>query len=105
MGRWPPPCAGPTPKRGSASGSLRSPPEGSCAAVLSLTYATEWIARRHLANLARRRRHLSRMLGTEVGTVDRTTAELGEAIEQFLHLEARGWKGRTGTALLVPTWA
>jgi hypothetical protein len=64
------------------------------------TYATDWIARRHLANLARRRRHLSRMLGTEVGTADRTDAELGEAIKQFLHLEASGWKGRTGTALL-----
>jgi CelD/BcsL family acetyltransferase involved in cellulose biosynthesis len=64
------------------------------------TYATEWIARRHLANLARRRRHLSQALGTGIDTVDRTAVALDEAIEEFLRLEGSGWKGRAGTALL-----
>jgi Acetyltransferase (GNAT) domain len=61
---------------------------------------TEGIAKKHLANLARRRRHLDRMLGTEIGTVDRAAAEPGKAVEEFLRLEAAGWKGRAGTALL-----
>jgi CelD/BcsL family acetyltransferase involved in cellulose biosynthesis len=33
-------------------------------------------------------------------TVDRAAADPGKAIEHFLQLEASGWKGRTGTALL-----
>jgi CelD/BcsL family acetyltransferase involved in cellulose biosynthesis len=65
-----------------------------------LSYQTEWVARRHLANLARRRRHLERMLGSPIGTVDRAAVDPDTAIEQFLQLEASGWKGRTGTALL-----
>ena len=64
------------------------------------TYATEWIARRHLANLARRRRRLGQTLDAEIGTVDRAAVDLGKALEEFLHLEASGWKGRTGTAFL-----
>lgn len=64
------------------------------------TYAAEWIARRHRANLARRRRDLSRKLGAEIGAVDRASTDLDQALEQFLRLEASGWKGRTGTALL-----
>jgi CelD/BcsL family acetyltransferase involved in cellulose biosynthesis len=64
------------------------------------TYAGEWMARRHLANLARRRRRLNQMLGVPIGTVDRTVVGLGKAIEEFLQLEASGWKGRSGTALL-----
>lgn len=64
------------------------------------TYAREWISRKHLANFARRRRDLGRKLGDEVRTVDRAAADVGGAIEQFLVLEAAGWKGRTGTAFL-----
>jgi CelD/BcsL family acetyltransferase involved in cellulose biosynthesis len=63
------------------------------------TYATEWVAKKHLANLARRRRQLSRTLGCPVDTVDRAATGLDGAIEEFLHLEASGWKRQTGTAL------
>jgi CelD/BcsL family acetyltransferase involved in cellulose biosynthesis len=65
-----------------------------------LTYALEWISRKHRANYARRRRNLGRELGIEISTVERVAAEPDKAIEQFLHLEARGWKGRTQTAIL-----
>jgi CelD/BcsL family acetyltransferase involved in cellulose biosynthesis len=63
------------------------------------SYAREWISRKHLADMARRRRQLGRKMGTEVATVDRAAAGLDGAIEQFLTLEAKGWKGRGGTAL------
>jgi CelD/BcsL family acetyltransferase involved in cellulose biosynthesis len=63
------------------------------------TYATESVDKRHLANLARRRRQLSRILGCPVETVDRAAGRLDGAIEEFLDLEASGWKGRSGTAL------
>jgi CelD/BcsL family acetyltransferase involved in cellulose biosynthesis len=63
-------------------------------------YACEWISRKHRADLARRRRSLGRKLDAEITTVDRAASDPGKAIEQFLQLEARGWKGRTGTAFL-----
>jgi CelD/BcsL family acetyltransferase involved in cellulose biosynthesis len=63
------------------------------------TYAREWMSRKHLANQARRRRHLGKTLGTEVVTVDRGASGVNQAIEQFLTLEAKGWKGRSQTAL------
>jgi CelD/BcsL family acetyltransferase involved in cellulose biosynthesis len=63
------------------------------------TYARERIKGKQLANLARRRRQLGRTLGADVTTVDRAGHDVAGAIEQFLELEARGWKGRTGTAL------
>ena len=63
------------------------------------TYATEWVARKHLANLARRRRQLSKTLGGPVETVDRAAAGIDGAIEEFLQLEGSGWKRRAGTAL------
>ena len=63
-------------------------------------YARAWISKRHLTDFARRRRALGARLGAEVTTVDRAAADPGRAIEQFLELEASGWKGRAGTALL-----
>jgi CelD/BcsL family acetyltransferase involved in cellulose biosynthesis len=63
------------------------------------SYAREWMSRKHLANLARRRRQLGRTLGAEVATVDRAAAGLDAAVEQFLQLESKGWKGRNRTAL------
>jgi CelD/BcsL family acetyltransferase involved in cellulose biosynthesis len=62
------------------------------------TYASEWMSRKHLANMARRRRQLSRTLGSEVVTVDRAADGFDKAVEQFLELESKGWKGRRGTA-------
>jgi hypothetical protein len=53
-----------------------------------------------LANFARRRRQLRQTLEAGIDTADRTAAGLDEAIEEFLRLEASGWKGRTGTAML-----
>jgi CelD/BcsL family acetyltransferase involved in cellulose biosynthesis len=67
---------------------------------LELNYAHEWISSKHRADLARRRRALSRKLDTEITRVDRAAADPGKAIEQFLQLEASGWKGRAGTAFL-----
>jgi hypothetical protein len=80
--RWGPPAC---------RGFLRRRPEP--------TYARERISGKQLANLARRRRQVGRTLGTAVTTVERATSDLDGAIEQFLELEAKGWKGRNGTAL------
>jgi len=63
------------------------------------TYAREWMSRKHLANQARRRRHLGKALGAEVVTVDRAAEGVEAAVEQFLALESKGWKGRSRTAL------
>lgn len=63
------------------------------------TYAREWMSRKHLANMARRRRHLGKTLGTEVVTVERASDGFDKAVEQFLELESKGWKGRSRTAL------
>jgi hypothetical protein len=63
------------------------------------TYAREWMSRKHLANMARRRRHLGNTLGTEVVTVERAADGFDKAVEQFLELESKGWKGRSQTAL------
>jgi CelD/BcsL family acetyltransferase involved in cellulose biosynthesis len=63
------------------------------------TYAREWMSRKHLANQARRRRHLGKELGAEVVTVDRAAGGVEAAVEQFLALESKGWKGRSRTAL------
>ena len=64
------------------------------------TYAREWMSRKHLANMARRRRNLGKALGGELVTVDQAAAGGVEAaIERFLALEAKGWKGRSRTAL------
>jgi CelD/BcsL family acetyltransferase involved in cellulose biosynthesis len=52
---------------------------------------------KHRRELERKRRRLEDQLGGAVETVDR--ADDGEAVEEFLRLEASGWKGRTGTAL------
>lgn len=64
------------------------------------TYATEWMTRRHLANFARRRQQLGKRLGAGIDTADRAAVGLDQAIEELLRLEASGWKGRTGTAML-----
>jgi CelD/BcsL family acetyltransferase involved in cellulose biosynthesis len=63
------------------------------------TYARERISGKQLTNLARRRRQLGRTLGTAVTTLDRAATDVDGAVEQFLELEAKGWKGRAGTAL------
>jgi CelD/BcsL family acetyltransferase involved in cellulose biosynthesis len=63
------------------------------------TYAREWMSRKHLANMARRRRHLAKSLDSEVVTVDRAAGAVEAAVEQFLALESKGWKGRSRTAL------
>ena len=85
--------AGPAVRWGPAAcrGFLRRRPEP--------TYAREQISGKQLANLARRRRQVGRTLGTAVATVDRSASDLDGAVEQFLELEAKGWKGRGGTAL------
>ncbi len=63
------------------------------------SYAREWMSQKHLANMARRRRQLRCTVGAEVAAVDRAAVGLEGAIEQFLTLEAKGWKGRNRTAL------
>ena len=52
---------------------------------------------KHRREFERKRRRLEDELGAALETVDR--AEDGEAVDEFLALEASGWKGRTGTAL------
>lgn len=63
------------------------------------TYLAEWTGPKKRADLARRRRVLGRDLGAEIVTADRGVLDPDLAIEQFLRLEAGGWKGRNGTAL------
>jgi CelD/BcsL family acetyltransferase involved in cellulose biosynthesis len=63
-------------------------------------YVDEWVSKRNRKALARRRRDLRRRLDAELCTVDRAAADLEDAVERFLRLEASGWKGRSGTALL-----
>jgi hypothetical protein len=67
---------------------------------LECTYAAEWTSGKSRANLARRRRALSRSIGADVRCVDRAAVDTSHAIEQFLHIEASGWKGRSGIAVL-----
>jgi hypothetical protein len=64
------------------------------------TYAAEWISAKNRGNLARKRRNLERQCGAPVLTTERAATDPEGALDQFLHLEAAGWKGRTGTALL-----
>lgn len=52
---------------------------------------------KHRRELERKRRRLEDQLGAQLATVD--VAEDVAAVEEFLALEAAGWKGRTGTAL------
>ena len=47
--------------------------------------------------LERQRRRLAEQLGDELATVDR--AGDPDAVEEFMRIEAAGWKGRAGTAL------
>lgn len=55
------------------------------------------ISSRRKAELARRRRALERELGASVTLVDRTDDPT--AVDEFLALEASGWKGRERTAI------
>lgn len=64
------------------------------------SYMTEWVTSKNRANLARRRRLLSRSCTEPLVTVDRSRDDVGAAVEQFLDLESRGWKGRSGTDML-----
>ena len=52
---------------------------------------------KHRHELARKRRRLEEALGGTLETLDR--AQECEAVDEFLELEASGWKGRGGTAL------
>jgi CelD/BcsL family acetyltransferase involved in cellulose biosynthesis len=61
----------------------------------SQSYPNLKAKRRH--ELARKRRRLEEELGGGLETLDR--AQGCEAVDQFLELEASGWKGRGGTAL------
>lgn len=52
---------------------------------------------KHRRELERKRRRLEDELGAQLAVVD--LAEDAAAVEEFLALEASGWKGRSGTAL------
>lgn len=55
------------------------------------------LKRRHRKELARRSRRLTEDLGLEPAVRDRSDCRA--AVEQFLRLEASGWKGKQGTAM------
>jgi len=61
------------------------------------TYLHETLSGKHRYNVGRLRRRLAERLGSEPRLVDRSGES--SAIERFLELEGRGWKGRGGTAL------
>jgi CelD/BcsL family acetyltransferase involved in cellulose biosynthesis len=52
---------------------------------------------KHRREMERKRRRLEEQLGGALETVDR--ADDDAAVDDFLRLEASGWKGRTGTAV------
>jgi CelD/BcsL family acetyltransferase involved in cellulose biosynthesis len=60
-------------------------------------YLEGWVKSKDRRELRRRARLLGEELGGEPELVDRS--EDGTAIDDFLRLEASGWKGREGTAL------
>jgi CelD/BcsL family acetyltransferase involved in cellulose biosynthesis len=61
-------------------------------------YLTRALSRKRRKELARLRRRLSAHGNLELATA-RTEAELTAGLAEFLALEARGWKGRAGTAI------
>jgi CelD/BcsL family acetyltransferase involved in cellulose biosynthesis len=65
------------------------------------TYLDGRMSSRHRKQLRRKRRLLSERLGTEMTLVDRAEpdADVTAAVEDFLRMEASGWKGRAGTAM------
>lgn len=63
------------------------------------TYVDGRLSARRRKELRRQRRRLSADLGAEVATTALPGTSLGAALEEFMTLEASGWKGREGTAL------
>lgn len=61
------------------------------------TYLDDWLSKKNRANLARRRRQLVEQVGRLV-CVDRVEDADG-ALEDFLALEARSWKGQNRSAV------
>jgi CelD/BcsL family acetyltransferase involved in cellulose biosynthesis len=55
------------------------------------------LSARHRREMKRLQRRLGEELGGEVATVERSVGP--EALDDFLRLEASGWKGREGTAM------
>ena len=62
-------------------------------------YLGKSISPHHIRDMRRQQRHLER-LGTFEYTVSRQPGELLRDVEEFLLLEARGWKGKKRTAML-----
>lgn len=63
------------------------------------TYLQRSLSRERRHQLRRRRRRLAERGRLEL-TLHHSEAEVGEALEEFLALEASGWKGRAGSALI-----
>lgn len=64
------------------------------------TYLDEQMSASQRRRLGRFRRRLERELEAPVEVVDRAADDLEGALDRFLALEAGGWKGEAGTALL-----
>jgi CelD/BcsL family acetyltransferase involved in cellulose biosynthesis len=64
---------------------------------LSASEGQPTLKAKHRNELARKRRRLEEELGGRLETLDR--AQEPGAVDEFLDLEASGWKGRGGTAL------
>lgn len=62
-------------------------------------YLTQAMGAKHRKELPRRRRRLAE-LGPVSHEVPAAEPEIADAFEQFLELEARGWKGHRGTAAM-----
>jgi CelD/BcsL family acetyltransferase involved in cellulose biosynthesis len=62
-------------------------------------YLARSVGVRHRKELPRKRRRLAE-LGDVVHEVATAEADVGQALECFFDLEARGWKGRRGTAAM-----
>jgi CelD/BcsL family acetyltransferase involved in cellulose biosynthesis len=64
------------------------------------TYLSEWMSSKQRSNLGRKRRALARELGVDVVTVEHGRTDPMGAVARFLELEAAGWKGLAGTAMI-----
>ena len=63
------------------------------------TYAQDWISKKNRSNLARRRRQLGEQAGRLVCVDRMDEGDVDAALDEFLALETRSWKGQNQSAM------
>lgn len=89
-------------RRGASVTVLDPTPRAVLARRATESYLDGRLSARHRKQLRRQRRNLSQQLGAEVTVVDRALpgGDLAAGVGTFLRLEASGWKGTAGGALV-----